>query len=132
MEKSEVQQLLDKLAISASALCMLHCLLTPILMVALPVISLTFFADESFHKLLVALVLPVSLVTFFIGCHRHKNKLVLFLGSIGLLSLVIVALIGHDLFGEIGEKVATVLSGIILVIGHARNYVLCRSTVCEY
>ncbi len=131
MDRIEVQQMLDKVAISASALCMLHCLLTPLLIITVPVISLTFMADESFHKILVAFVLPISLFALFIGCHRHKDRTVMLLGCAGLFSLVIVAFIGHDVFGEPGEKVATVLGGIVLVLGHVRNYVLCRKTACD-
>ncbi len=131
MDRVVIQQLLDKVAISTSALCMLHCLLTPLLIIAVPVVSLTFMTDESFHKILVAFVIPISLFALFIGCHRHKDTTVMLLGCIGLVSPFIVAIIGHDVFGEFGEKVATVLSGIILVLGHIRNYVLCRKTSCD-
>ena len=131
MDRLVIQQALDKVAISASALCMLHCLLTPLLIIVVPVMSATFIADESFHRILVFLIVPISLFALFIGCHRHKDRVVMLLGCLGLASLVVVALVGHDLFGELGEKLATVLSGIILVLGHIRNYVLCRKTACD-
>lgn len=131
MQKVQAQRLMDRMAISASALCMLHCLLTPLLLVAVPVISTTLLADEAFHRLLVAFVLPTSLVALFLGCRRHKDRGVLVLGGLGLISLVLVALFGHDLLGETGERVATVISGAILAIGHLRNYRLCRQDGCH-
>lgn len=131
MEKVQAQRLMDRMAISASALCMLHCLLTPLLLVAVPVISTTLLADEAFHRLLVAFVLPTSLVALFLGCRRHKDRGVLVLGGLGLISLVLVALFGHDLLGETGERVATVISGAILAIGHLRNYRPCRQDGCH-
>ncbi len=131
MEKAHIQKVLDRVAISVSALCMLHCLITPLLLVAIPVISSTFLAEELFHKVLVAFVLPVSLIALFLGCRRHRDSVVLILGSIGLFFLVTVALVGHELLGELGEKIATVVSGAILAVGHFRNYYLCRNDECD-
>lgn len=130
MNQTHVQKWLDRMAISVSALCMLHCLATPILLVAVPILSSTLMADEEFHLFMVIFVLPISLIALFIGCRRHKDRAVLLLGGLGLLSLVLVAYLGHDLLGEQGEKVATVASGVILAIGHLRNYRLCRHGQC--
>jgi len=131
MEKVQIQKTLDRVAISVSVLCMLHCLLTPLLLIAIPVMSSTILAQELFHKLLVTLVLPVSVFALFIGCRRHRDRKVLILGSLGLFFLVMVALFGHELLGEAGEKIATVISGLILAIGHFRNYSLCRNDKCD-
>ncbi len=131
MEKIQIQKLMDRMAISASVLCMLHCLVTPLLLIAAPVISSTFMADEQFHKMLVAFVLPVSIIALFLGCHQHRDRIVFVLGSLGLFSLVLVAFVGHEVLGEFGEKIATLVSGAILVLGHIRNYYLCRNHNCE-
>lgn len=131
MEKVQIQKVLDRVAISASALCMLHCLVTPLLLVAVPVISSTFMADEQFHKLLVVFILPVSFIALFLGCRRHRDRIVMMFGSIGLILLVAVAFIGHDILGENGEKIGTIISGFILVIGHIQNYFLCRHDQCD-
>ena len=131
MHMLKIQNLLDGLAISASLLCILHCLLMPFLLILVPIISSTFVADEEFHFVLVVLVLPLSIIALFLGCTRHKDHVVIILGALGLSSLVLVALFGHDLLGEIGEKVATVISGSILAAGHVRNFKLCRDKDCN-
>ncbi|NJO13397.1 MAG: hypothetical protein HC872_07980 [Gammaproteobacteria bacterium] len=61
---------------------------------------------------------------------RHEDRRVLLLACFGLLSLGVVAYFGHDLLGAVGEKVATVVSGAILGLGHLRNYRLCRHERC--
>lgn len=119
------------MAISGSMLCILHCLATPLLLVAVPVVASTFVADEEFHRILVMFVLPISLVALFAGCRRHKDRVVLAVGGLGLVLLVSIAFLGHDLLGELGEKVATVVSGGVLAIGHLRNYRLCRRRECD-
>ncbi|NBD96203.1 MAG: MerC family mercury resistance protein [Gammaproteobacteria bacterium] len=126
-----MQGLLDRIAISASALCMVHCLAMPLLVIAIPVLSSTFLADEAFHRFLVWLVLPVSLAALFIGCRRHKDILVVSFGGLGLILLISIAYFGHDLLGESGERIATVVGGVILAVGHFRNYRLCRRVACE-
>lgn len=131
MNKTRTQGILDHAAISTSVLCMVHCLATPLLLVAVPILSSSFLADEAFHKALVTLVLPTSLIAIFIGCGRHKDRYVLYLGCFGLVSLVFIAFFGHDLLGEVGEKVATVGSGAILAFAHLRNFRLCRRFQCD-
>jgi hypothetical protein len=131
MEKVQIQKTLDRVAISASTLCMLHCLVTPLLFVTVPVISSTFMADEQFHKILVVFVLPISLIALFLGCTRHRDRIVIFLGSLGLFFLVSIAFVGHELLGELGERVGTIISGMILVVSHIRNYYLCRYDKCD-
>ena len=131
MHMLKLQNLLDGLAISASLLCILHCLLMPFLLILVPIISSTFVADEEFHFVLVVLVLPLSIIALFLGCMRHKDHIVIILGALGLCSLVLIALFGHDLLDEIGEKVATVISGSILAAGHVRNFKLCRDKDCN-
>ncbi len=131
MDQPRVQSLLDRVAISASALCLIHCLAMPLLLLALPVMSSTVLAGEDFHRFLVVFILPVSGIALFIGCRRHKDRRVLAFGGVGLLGLVLTALLGHDLLGETGERAATVASGVILALGHLRNFRLCRRGRCE-
>ena len=125
------QGVFDRVAISTSALCMIHCLATPFLIIGVPVLSSTFIAGEAFHRFLVWIVLPVSLVALFIGCRRHKDAVVAAFGGLGLLLLVLTAYFGHQLLGETGERVATVVGGLILAMGHFRNYRLCRLAECH-
>ena len=131
MENVTVQRLLDRVAIAASGLCMLHWLVTPVLLIVAPILTSTIMADEELHRILVVLVLPTSCISLFLGCRRHKDRMVFILGIVGLMSLVLTAYLGHDVFGELGEKVATVISGVILVSGHFRNYRLCRHDGCD-
>lgn len=120
------QTLLDKSSISLSLLCAVHCLALPIITVMSPALTGSVIADESFHRWLVLVVLPLSLVALFMGCKQHKGRVVLSLGISGLLLLVFTALFGHDVFGELGEKIATVVGAGMIAIAHYRNYRLCQ------
>lgn len=131
MKSTSVQTLFDKLAISVSLLCVLHCLLTPILLIAVPVFSSTLLAGEAFHQFLVFLVLPLSAAAILLGCRHHKDFWVLGISVLGLSLLTFTAFFGHDTFGEAGEKWMTVLSGLVLSTAHLRNFKLCRREHCS-
>ena len=123
--------LLDKAAIALSATCVLHCLAMPVAASMLP-LALVWVSEEAFHLLLVVLILPSSLTALWLGCHRHKDLAVLLMGGLGLGTLMAAAFWGHDLFGIVGERLATSTGGVILALGHVRNYLLCRRDNCAH
>ncbi len=88
--------------------------------------------DEGFHKAMLWLILPAAILAFSIGCWRHRDRLVLMLGMIGLTGMVLAVAVVHDLFGEVSERIVTVLSAAVLVSAHYRNFQLCRSSGCTH
>lgn len=123
---------IDKFAISLSAVCLVHCLLTPVLITLIPVLSVSaLIEDLLFHQLMLWLVIPSSVVALSLGCHQHRLRSIVVTGLLGMLILVCVAFLGHDLFSPIQEKVATSIGGLILAVSHYLNYRACQSIVCE-
>ena len=133
---------LDKIAIFLSATCAVHCLLTPVLIIALPIVSTTFFANANFHLWMLYLVLPTTGLAIFLGCKKHKDKVVISLSALGLLILtgstiyqliiqgdsgkcVICATGGHSLNNPLVW--INILAGILLISAHVRNFRLCRA-----
>lgn len=119
------QATLDKSAIAISVVCAVHCLALPIVTVMYPSLIGYFFAEESFHRWLSFVVLPLSVTALWMGCRHHKSVRVSTLGAAGLLVLVFAALFGHDVLGEAGEKVATVIGAGLIAIAHYLNFRLC-------
>ena len=83
---------LDSLAISMSVICAVHCLLTPLLITLLPIISTTFWIHENFHLWMVLLVVPTTTAAVFMGCRKHKDKTVAYLSLTGLACIVFVTI----------------------------------------
>ena len=124
--------ILDKFAVSASALCAVHCLFLPLLIGVFPAFGTTIFGQESFHALLLLLVIPLSVVALTIGCRQHKSWLVAVFGISGLGILIFAAAYGHDVLGHDGERLATLIGACAIALGHVLNYRLCRRTQCAY
>ena len=117
---------LDKIAVYLSVLCAVQCLLLPVSALLLPTLSLIPLADEWFHSLLLFFVIPTSVFDMALVCKKHKSYNIIFYGFFGLSILIISAIWGHDLFGESGEIVSTLVGTSILSYGHIQNQKLCK------
>jgi hypothetical protein len=184
---SKRQHWLDRIAISMAVVCGIHCLVTPFLLVALPILATTFWVDSNFHLWMLLLVLPTTSLAVWSGCRRHKDKWVLAAAIVGL-TILTVSLVwersGHAHahspaepnqtgaqvaagLGAESEAPGTVadgccalhpidsgsdahqagfslsgllaphalfntLGGFFLIVGHTRNFILCRRDQCSH
>ena len=148
---------LDHLAIGMAAVCAVHCLLTPILIIALPIIATSFFVHQDFHLWMILLVLPTTSFAIFMGCRKHKDKWVAVLSAVGL-SILIFALVQermhHAVHAEAVSHAASCEScsrnladepipmhagawfntfgGLLLASAHVRNFRFCRKSHCSH
>ena len=116
--------MLDRLAVFLSGVCMLHCLLAPTLVSLMPVLGLVAPGEESFHLMLLFLVLPTSIAALVIGYQRHRDMLVPALGMAGL-SLIITAVLTLPV-NSMEERLLTSVGGVILALSHFINFRRCR------
>ena len=122
---------LDKIGLFLSGVCLLHCLITPIVVTLIPILSLSLSIEHiMFHTIMLWLVVPTSCIALFLGCRKHKKASIVIIGAAGMLVLISVALFGHDLYGHDNEKVVTTIGGLIIAFSHYLNYRACQSIVC--
>jgi hypothetical protein len=113
----------DKLAIGFSMVCVVHCLVLPILLILLPPFSGLFaLDDEMFHQWMLYAVLPISIAALIMGYLHHRSFKVFVVGSIGLVLIILSTTLGHDVLGDTGEVVISILGSMIIAYGHFRNY----------
>ena len=129
--KSSLLGFADKLAISGSVLCALHCLVTPLLIVLLPSVGSSFLADESFHLWLVVLIIPTSLIALGLGCRKHGHLRFLFIGIVGLSFLVSAILLESIFHSDVLEKGLTLIGSFIIAVAHIDNFRRCRDKTMD-
>jgi len=95
--------ILDHLAISMAVICAFHCLITPLLLVVLPIIATTFWVNENFHLWMLLFVIPTTTLAIYSGCRRHKDRAVIILATIGLSVLVAALISERALHHQIAE-----------------------------
>lgn len=111
----------DRLGICLSGLCLIHCLLTPIVLVLLPTVQVLAIHEELHHWLLVTLPV-IAILAFVPGFRRHKNSKIFYWALPGF------ALLVTSHFFEESLLVATafsVLGSACLIRAHFLNRHLC-------
>jgi hypothetical protein len=122
----QVQQPANKIAISLSVLCAIHCFATPMLMVFLPSLASFLIEPELLHMWLAVGVLPISVFALTLGCKKHRKLQVLALGFIGLAFMLTAVASGALGLGENAEKALTLLGATLISGAHFWNYRLCQ------
>lgn len=75
---------LDRAAMAGSAACMVHCLVLPILLAAVPAVSAFIVIPESFHRWALLFAAPIAAIALVGGHARHAASWPLCLGAAGL------------------------------------------------
>ena len=148
---------LDHLAISMAVVCAIHCLIVPVLIVAVPLIQTTFFVDKDFHLWMLLAVFPTTLASIMIGCKKASRPLgrrslsirtffivdCFFVEQRGRTEVLASASIEHthtehclscSVIESPFSSVAWIntFGGLFLMIAHARNFYLCRKHACGH
>lgn len=106
-------------AISASTLCLVHCLALPLLLLLLPSAAEAFVRSEIFHYVAVGLVAPFAFIAFMLGYRRHRVLPPALVGAMGVAFLLLA------LLPSIGGSAAlwiTVGGSLLLILGHLMNW----------
>ncbi len=130
-----VQDWRDRLGICLSVLCLVHCLLTPVLMGLLPMGALLGFWQHGFHQIFLMVIPIVALVAFIPGWKQHRDFRVWVWGAAGILFLALGVAVA-ELFGHeapmgggwqvlAGELILTSIGGACLIRAHLLNRALC-------
>ena len=121
----------DKLSITLSLACMIHCLLMPSFLILTSGFLALSIDNELIHRVFLIIVLPVSLYALITGYQNHKILSYLYLGISGLWLLFFAVFFGEGVFGELTEKSLTLLGSIIVASSHYKNYKACKELACE-
>ena len=121
----------DKLSITLSLACMIHCLLMPSFLLLTSGFLALSIDNELIHRVFLIIVLPVSLYALITGYQNHKILSYLYLGISGLWLLFFAVFFGEGVFGEFAEKSLTLIGSIIVATSHYKNYKACKELACE-
>jgi hypothetical protein len=118
--------MLDGFAVAISAICLVHCLALPVLLVVFPLLVGTVISHETFHQVLLWVIVPTSVAAILVARRTHPDNRVLLLVGTGMLILIISAFWAHDLGDPRIEIALNIVGGLTLAGGHIRNVRVCR------
>ena len=126
----KTQQNSDKIAMTLSIICVVHCFFVPSFLI-LGAGYLSFAIDNEFvHKLIVLLAIPISIFALSIGYKNHKTTSFIPIAVFGLVLLILAVVLGASVLGEAGEQMLTLLGSISLAYAHYKNYKTCKELDC--
>ena len=123
----KTQMTSDKLAISLSAACVIHCLFAPTLIIF--AYSFLSFSVESelVHYIILMLAIPISTIALILGYRNHKVLSFLVIGIAGLSLMLLAVLLGEGT----SEKVLTVIGSCTVAYAHYKNHKVCKELECN-
>lgn len=124
--RTTLQRVFDRCAVGISALCALHCLALPVVLLAFPLLGSSLLSDELFHQLLLWVIVPTSVVAVALARLNHPDRRVLLLVGSGILVLCLGAFWAHDHAARWVDTALSLFGGGLLAVGHIRNFRLCR------
>jgi hypothetical protein len=116
--------ILDHVAIALSGLCLVHCLLLPVIIVAVPLLAQ--LNETHFHAQMLLVVVPVSLFAFAHGYRRHGNLRIIVGGIAGIALLFTGGTVAHANYGPLADILLTVAGSLVLATSHYFNNRLMR------
>ena len=120
----------DKLAISLSAICVLHCLFMPSFLILSSWFAAFSIDNEFIHYAILIVAIPVSAFALIKGFKNHKKLSYFVYGFFGLF-LLAFAVLAAGITGEIGEKSLTLLGSLFVIYAHFKNHQICKELNCD-
>jgi MerC mercury resistance protein len=117
----------DAVGVITSSVCVIHCVLFPIVLAFAPTLAHFLPGSETIHRTLAYILAAVGLVAFWAGYKVHRRKLVLLLLAIGILGVTVGAYADFLLRTHIWEVMVTMAGSFFLIAAHSLNRTLCRS-----
>ncbi|MFD2532706.1 MerC domain-containing protein [Gracilimonas halophila] len=118
-KKNSISAVWDKLGLSLSSLCAIHCLFVPVVIALLPLSPVALTIEHWLHPVFAVLIAP----TIFYAVRRsHFNRHIVLLLSIGFILIIAGWLIGDYWLGHEFETASTLIGSIFLIAGHWKNY----------
>ena len=115
----------DKLGIWASALCVVHCVVTPVLISVSAVFAHFIPGEEKTHRTLAIGVAALGAIALIKGFRTHGRRRILGLMGLGL-SFIFAGAFYGDRLPSHGYEVAVTMTGSALMIwAHRMNHTFC-------
>jgi hypothetical protein len=117
----------DNLGIWASALCVLHCIATPILLSMSVVFVHLLPGEEKTHRTLAVGIAALGAVALVKGFRTHGRRRILGMMAAGLAFIFAGAFYGDRLPSHGFEVAVTMTGSILMISAHRMNHTFCNA-----
>jgi hypothetical protein len=121
----------DIVGIGLSGLCMIHCLVFPLLVSFAPAILRALPGDDVTHRTLAIGIALAGGLAFRSGYKIHRKGWVLALFLLGITLISAAAALGDTVLSAYGEAGITVCGSVLLIAAHWLNRSFCHSCAVD-
>jgi uncharacterized membrane protein (UPF0136 family) len=121
-----VSRYFDRIAISLSAICIVHCLAVPLVVAVLPLAAIGLGGESHFHAVMLWLVVPISVIGLVMGYREHHRAAIVVAGIVGVVVVSVAATLGHNQWPISTEVLISLIGSMMLVGAHWANFVIVR------
>lgn len=111
----------DRIGISLSGLCIIHCLCLPLAIIVAPAIG-SFFLDDYTHVLLFFLILISVGAAFIPGYQLHRKLHPIACAFLGFSLIAFATFFSHSWFGHAWESPIAICGSLFLIFAHWLNH----------
>lgn len=123
--RTALQLVADRAGICLSVICIVHCMLTPVILLALPAMQVFEWWHGSLHVIFAVIIPMLALAAFVPGYRMHRDSRVFVISLIGFVLIIAGITIPHIFEIEWLEPVFSIGGSIFLVRAHFINRSLC-------
>ncbi|MCU1320203.1 MAG: MerC mercury resistance protein [Edaphobacter sp.] len=117
----------DKLGIWASALCLVHCVVTPILLSVSVVFAQVLPGEGKTHRFMAIGVAALGGVALINGFRTHGRRRIVVLMAMGLALIFFGAFYGERLSSPRYEVLITLAGSVLMIAAHRMNHTFCKN-----
>jgi hypothetical protein len=122
----------DQIGVWTSTLCVVHCLLTPVVL-SLSAVSAHFLpSEERTHRTLAVAIAALGAIALIKGFRNHRSLRVLLLMVAGLAFIFGGAFWGDHLPSHATEVLVTLIGSGFMIAAHRANHTFCRDCSCSH
>ena len=114
----------DRAGVAGSFVCITHCIATPFLAAAFPILAVN---EKGTHIGLTVALMLIGILAFRPGYRHHSKPHMALVAAIGFAMLVLAVFIPETLANETLETGLTVVGGLLLITAHLSN--VCRDAL---
>ena len=120
----------DRAGTWTSALCVVHCVVTPLVISSSAVLAHMLPGEERTHRTLAVLVALFGAAAVVSGFRRHRRVRVMVLVAGGLGFIAGAAWFGDRLPSHAWEVGVTMVGSGLMIAAHRLNHTFCRDCAC--
>lgn len=111
----------DRLGISLSGLCMVHCMVMPVVVAAVPLGATAETVHGWLHPVLLLALVPLTVLALVSTRGKPQAIRIRLVFGVGLLLIVLAPIFSHETASPVVETGFTLLGSGLLIVGHWRN-----------